>query len=522
LGNRKNAYINFFPKVYIKSVIFSALAGLIISLIYYFRNWYKHLKVCIILVISTFAFVVFQSYHLYTHSNLNTFIIPFKLISMLGIFHSTLFTTANNSPRKNKVGVVYTRVSSKAQAEEGFSLQSQVDTMTQIANEMGIQLPFEPIVDPGVSGSNLKRENLEKILKLAEEGKITHILTIDIDRIGRNSIESQYYIHCLRELGVKIITRDGEIDLHRITDLVGVTIKSLVAQMESDSLVERTQRGKIQKFASKKWIKPIPIGYKKCGDWLEKLPQYTPLIKDVYAFFIDVKNYTRVCNLINERYGQILDKTLRPAQIKRILSDSVYIGKPEYGGKPVDAPELAFMDQAIFDRAREIAEKIKSRYRSANKKVVRVKDLVSKFGIHYSEKYLDIAILCPKCRTPMVKNGTKPTRGVWVNNYICPCSECKEQKQVPTGGQLDQFTSVKLLYCPHCGTPDDFTVEATGDLNKFTCRVCGKSFKCDEPGNKFMRYIRERQREKEGKDYSPIMLLRDEQITLADFELEAG
>jgi len=483
------------------------LADYITSFIRNFRKIYK----VVILFVFLLSFGILQSYPSYGPADWNVTVIPFILIG--------LSRSASNNNGKDRVGIIYARVSSKAQAEEGESLPSQIEVMTEIAKKDNIRLPFEPIADD-VSGKNFRRRgNLERILKLAEENKITHLLSLDIHRIGRNPIENLYYIHRLRELGVKIRTKDEELDIHKITDLIITMIKSLAALMEVNALVERTQRGKIQKWKNKNWIKPVPLGYEKDDSWIGKDLQKASLIKDIWTFR-GGESYGGFCRMINKKYSPLLDSPLKPSQLKRMLRDPVYVGKPKYAGVTVDAPELAFVDQATFDEVQRALEKKSRRRNYEDKKFVEAKDLVNMFGVHYAERVLgdEIAWIC--CGKPMVKNGPKKVGNVWVHNYLC--QECKAQKPRPLARQLSHFNSVKLLYCPHCGTPDDFTVEATGDLNKFTCQVCGESFKCDEPGNKFLRYIRKRQREKEGKDYTPIVLLRDRQITLVDFGLEAG
>jgi DNA invertase Pin-like site-specific DNA recombinase/predicted RNA-binding Zn-ribbon protein involved in translation (DUF1610 family) len=394
--------------------------------------------------------------------------------------------------------------------------------MERIAEERGIGLPYDPIVDAGISGQNLERKNLEKILKLAEERKINYLLTIDLDRIGRDAVESLYYIYRLRkDFGVKIIEKDGEIDMSKISDLVKAVINSLAAQIETNNLSERTQRGKIKKFMSRQWVKPtIPLGYEKNGDWIKKDLKYTLLIEDIFTLFESEQKYT-VYNSINKKYKEILKEPLNSYRFKKILEDPIYIGKPKYAVYLMDAPELAFIDPTIFDRVKDIIGK--KHHGNSNKKIVDVEDLVRIFGLHYAEKHLKIAVICPNCGTAMWKNGTKQVRkGIWVNNYLCP--KCGKQKENPTGNELDHFINVKLLYCPYCGTPDDFTTEkVSGDFNKFTCNVCHRSFECDKSANKFLRRVEEKKRKKKDVDKITTLHLnlknsRRKGPTLADFE----
>lgn len=140
-----------------------------------------------------------------------------------------------------------------------------MDKLKRIASKLGIDLPHEPIIDV-ISTSKHLSKNLQRILRLAEEGKITHLLVISLDRIGRNPIEALYFIYNLREMGVKIVTLDGEIDVHEIKDLCKAAIECLFAGIETRNLAERTQRGKEMSFRKKNWNKPVPFGYVRVGE----------------------------------------------------------------------------------------------------------------------------------------------------------------------------------------------------------------------------------------------------------------
>ncbi|MCK4814402.1 recombinase family protein, partial [bacterium] len=362
--------------------------------------------------------------------------IPLTLL--LGIFQSSLSPECESS-QGSKVGIIYARVSTKAQAEEGYSLPAQIDMLKKIAERESIKV-LKTLEDGGKTGRNLNRENLWKILQYAENRKISYLLVIEIDRIGRNSIENLYFMNLLKENGVKIRTKDGEIDLNKITDLITATIKSLASQIEINNLSERTQRGKIKKWKGKGWIRPkVPLGYETDNSWIKKISQYSQLIKDIYDLFERYGDYSKVQRTINKNFKELpKDRPLTVAQIKRILSDPVYIGKPQYGNEAVDSPELAFIDEYTVDKAQKIKEKIKKRHdRNKNKKVVTVEDIVERVGIGSAESVLPIAVLCTRCGNIMVKNGTRKVRNGWVYNYRCPA--CGKQSRIPTGKQLDEL-----------------------------------------------------------------------------------
>jgi site-specific DNA recombinase len=67
--------------------------------------------------------------------------------------------------------ILYARVSSKEQAEDGYSLQDQLRTLRQWATSNGYQI-VEEVEDRGYSGASLERPGLSRVrdLELARIG----------------------------------------------------------------------------------------------------------------------------------------------------------------------------------------------------------------------------------------------------------------------------------------------------------------------------------------------------------------
>lgn len=59
---------------------------------------------------------------------------------------------------------------------------------------------------------------------------------------------------------------------------------------------------------------------------------------------------------------------------------------------------------------------------------------MSEYGAEVLEFIPDVAVLCPKCKGVMVRNGTL-TVGDWTaHNYLC--QKCKKERRIPTKGQM--------------------------------------------------------------------------------------
>ncbi|KXA93443.1 hypothetical protein AKJ64_00630 [candidate division MSBL1 archaeon SCGC-AAA259E17] len=139
---------------------------------------------------------------------------------------------SSNSPEKessDRTGVIYARVSSQKQVDN-YSIDAQIERMERKAEELGISLPYDPIVDRGQSAKNFKQEGPKRIFEMAAEGKITHLLVVDEDRVGRDPPEAFYYVWRLRkDYGVKLVTPDGEADVKTLMGLIKTNVKFLSA-----------------------------------------------------------------------------------------------------------------------------------------------------------------------------------------------------------------------------------------------------------------------------------------------------
>lgn len=355
----------------------------------------------------------------------------------------------NSTPKpdeKNRKGAAtYARVSSGEQVKHGYSLYAQSERLREEARRRGYTNIYE-VVDAGESGTNFEREGLSKILRLASEGKIDAVFVTSLDRIGRDLIESLNYVRRLDELGVKIVVMSGgETDVTTEIGLMTLTIQFPSAELENKRRAKFSIVGKVQSFKQKHWNKPEPLGYRKKADgWIEKDLRWGPVIRDVFKLFLETKNYQAVARMVNRRHGEVSQKPLTGHQVKQIVSNPVYIGKPQCAGKVVirelgkpaiiEDSGLIFVDLETFEKAQEI---IRENRKNFHKKMTVLDQFMEEYGIEVVPYIPRIAVLCPRCGHPTVRNGTLIAWGVTVCNYLC--KKCGRQLRVPTKKDMERI-----------------------------------------------------------------------------------
>ena len=78
-----------------------------------------------------------------------------------------------NLDNKNRIAVIYTRVSTEDQAREGFSMAEQEDKLKQYCEFKGYEI-FKIYKDAGISAKNDKRPAYQEMMEDVKNRKINN------------------------------------------------------------------------------------------------------------------------------------------------------------------------------------------------------------------------------------------------------------------------------------------------------------------------------------------------------------
>ena len=79
---------------------------------------------------------------------------------------------------------LYLRVSTEAQADEGYSLAAQAEKLEAYCRMKGIDR-FTQYVDGGFSGSNLSRPAVTQLIDCIRRGEVERVVVYKLDRLSR-------------------------------------------------------------------------------------------------------------------------------------------------------------------------------------------------------------------------------------------------------------------------------------------------------------------------------------------------
>ena len=185
-------------------------------------------------------------------------------------------------------------------------------------------------VDEGISGTSVnKRENFLRMINNAKEGKFNLILTKEISRFSRNTVDSIQYTQELLSYGVGVYFLNDNINTIYPDSELRLTIMASMAQDEIRRLSERV------KFGVNMSIKKGTIlgnnklyGYKKNKDKLTIIKKESNIIKQIYSLYgIENKSINYISNYLNNlNIKTSYNKKWSPTSILRILKNPKYKG----------------------------------------------------------------------------------------------------------------------------------------------------------------------------------------------------
>lgn len=173
----------------------------------------------------------------------------------------------SSAPRAPARWIGYVRVSTREQAVEGLSLESQRKKINHYAgsNDLTLEAVHE---DAGASGKSIDRPGLTAALDALRSGQADGLVVVKLDRLTRSTRDLDRLITDLfGPTGRKgnpagLVSLSESLNTLNATGRFFVLIIGLIAQWERETIVERTQDAIDHKRARGERIGTIPYGWR--------------------------------------------------------------------------------------------------------------------------------------------------------------------------------------------------------------------------------------------------------------------
>ena len=223
----------------------------------------------------------------------------------------------------------YARVSTD-KYEQLNSLENQVKYYREFIKQNTKWTYVEGYIDEGISGTSTnKRDSFKRMINDAKNGKFNLIITKEISRFARDTLDSISYTRKLLEYGVGVLFQYDHINTFNSDSELRLTIMASIAQEEVRKLSERVKFGFQRSIESGKVLGNDYIwGYKKDKCKLIIVEEEAEIIRKIYDMYVN--EHLGMRSIGNKLAEQgILNKNGKPfaqGTIKYILTNPKYKG----------------------------------------------------------------------------------------------------------------------------------------------------------------------------------------------------
>lgn len=199
----------------------------------------------------------------------------------------------------------YSRVSTYHE-EQRKSLKNQIDHFSDMINSNNNWIFVQGYVDEGISGTtDVKRDNFMKMIEDAKNNLFDLIITKEISRFSRNTLDSISYTRKLLSYGVAVLFVNDNINTALPDSELRLTIMACMAQDEIRRLSERVKFGMNRAILNGNILgNDMMYGYKKDKNTgkLCIVKKEKEVIEDIfYQYVIENKSINSIVKYLNQK-----------------------------------------------------------------------------------------------------------------------------------------------------------------------------------------------------------------------------
>ncbi|MBE9913675.1 recombinase family protein [Paenibacillus donghaensis] len=328
---------------------------------------------------------------------------------------------------------IYARVSTHEQAENGYSIEAQIETLQKYCQKHEKEI-YDYYVDDGVSGKSMEgRLALQRLLKDAAKQQFHEVHVWKINRLARKSLDLLSILDQLEKMNVTFRSYTEKFETESPTGKFTLQMMGAVGELERNTIVENVKMGMKQRAKKGEHNGKLPLGYRVVPDpgnlskrskAVAVVPEEAIIVRKIFEFYAAGRGLKSIANELNHSgYKTKTGNTFSTTAIKEILNNPFYNGKIRYNryenwsnkrrrGKSaepiiVDGKHEAIIHDALWEKVQFLLQK-KS---------------FTPSRIFDGEFLLSGLIRCPKCGAAMVASRTqsKTKTGQIVNRLYYSC-----------------------------------------------------------------------------------------------------
>ena len=208
------------------------------------------------------------------------------------------------STSSEKSAVIYLRVSTADQVENGCSLDAQEQRLTAYAASAGLDV-VAIVREEGVSGTVplAERPGGSKVAAMVSSGKVRNIVALKLDRLFRSAVDALSVTAEWDRLGVALHLADHGGQSLNTGSAMGRMVLTLFAgfaQFERDLTSERTKAALLHKRSNGLAYSPTPFGWDRDGDDLFGNQDEQDAIEQMRTWHAEGASLREIARRLNE------------------------------------------------------------------------------------------------------------------------------------------------------------------------------------------------------------------------------
>ena len=222
----------------------------------------------------------------------------------------------------------YTRVSTST-TEQLNSLKNQIDYFKDFITKNPNWEYVEGYIDEGITGTSAdKRDAFVRMIDDARQKKFDLIITKEVSRFARNTLDSLFYTRELLKYGVGVFFQNDNINTLFPDSELRLTIMSSIAQEESRKISDRVKWGHKRAVERGRVLGNSRIwGYDKHDGKLIINEKEAEIVREIFNLYCEGYGIRKISSILSEKgYKNRNGKPFNFTSIHGILTNPKYKG----------------------------------------------------------------------------------------------------------------------------------------------------------------------------------------------------
>lgn len=235
---------------------------------------------------------------------------------------------------KKRVVAIYARVSTEHEAQIS-ALGNQIQYYDDLFEKHPEWELYDRYIDEGITGTSVKkRKNFMRMMQDASKNKFDLIVTREVSRFARNTVDTLQQTRILRREGIEVyFTEDNIWTMNDEDGELRLTIMATLAQNESKKTSVRVKAGQMISFKNGVlYGNGNILGYDRIGKEYVVNELQARTVRRIFDLYLD-GNGVRKIQFVLEKEGHLTATGLtkwQPGNISRILRNPFYCGTIVY------------------------------------------------------------------------------------------------------------------------------------------------------------------------------------------------